>query len=83
MNMKKPYNEIYYLPMHIVSKEDRTTSKVRIVFDAPAKTTSGTSLNNQLLVGPMVHAPSFMYFYVSGVIRLRLQLTSVRCTVQL
>ena len=37
-DMKKPFNEIYYLPMHIVRKEDHTTSKLRIVFDVSAKT---------------------------------------------
>ena len=50
-----PNTEVYYLPMHAVHKEDSTTSKLRIVFDASAKTTSGTSLNDHLLIGPTVH----------------------------
>ena len=45
----------YYLPMHVVRKEDSSTSKVRVVFDASANTTSGTSLNDHFLVGPTVH----------------------------
>ena len=49
-------NEVYYFPMHAVQKEDSSTSKLRVIFDASVKTTSGTSLNNHLLVGPMVHA---------------------------
>ena len=49
--------KVYYLPMHAVYKQDSTTSKLRIVFDASAKTSSGTSLNDHLLVGPTVHPP--------------------------
>ena len=49
-----PRMEVYYLPMHTVHKEDSTTSKLCVVFDASAKTASGTSLNNHLLVGPTV-----------------------------
>ena len=33
------------------------TTKVRAVFDASAKTSTGTSLNDILLVGPTVHPP--------------------------
>ncbi|XP_058840964.1 uncharacterized protein LOC131696441 [Topomyia yanbarensis] len=43
-----------YLPHHSVIKEASTTTKVRVVFDASAKTTSGFSLNESLLVGPVV-----------------------------
>ena len=51
------YAEVYYFPMHAVRKETSSTSKLRIVFDASAKTSTGTSLNDHLLVGPTVHAP--------------------------
>ena len=47
---------VYYLPMHAVTKTDSTTTKLRIVFDASAKTTSGSSLNDQFLVGPTLHS---------------------------
>ena len=53
---KKPHQEIFYLPMHAVVKESSTTTKVRAVFDASAKSSSGVSLNDQLLVGPTVHS---------------------------
>jgi len=55
--MKKAYNEVYYMPMHAVSKESSTTTKLRVVFDASAKSMSGSSLNDQFLVGPTVHPP--------------------------
>ncbi|XP_065086878.1 uncharacterized protein LOC135708701 [Ochlerotatus camptorhynchus] len=44
----------YYLPHHPVVKEASTTTKVRVVFDASAKTSTGFSLNVALLVGPVV-----------------------------
>ncbi|XP_062538673.1 uncharacterized protein LOC134206946 [Armigeres subalbatus] len=43
-----------YLPHHPVFKEASTTTMVRIVFDASCKTSSGVSLNDTLLVGPIV-----------------------------
>ncbi|XP_062535197.1 uncharacterized protein LOC134204396 [Armigeres subalbatus] len=43
-----------YLPHHPVVKEDSTTTKVRVVFDASAQTTSGLSLNDGLLAGPVI-----------------------------
>ena len=43
--------------MHAVHKNTSTTTKLHVVFDALAKSTTGVSLNDQLLVGPMVHAP--------------------------
>ena len=54
--VKRPFNEVYYLPMHEVKKESSKTSKVCVVLDASIKSWSETSLNNQLLVGPTVHS---------------------------
>ena len=45
----------YYMPVHTVVKETSTTTKVRAVFDASAKTTSRYSLNDTLAVGPTLH----------------------------
>ena len=49
-------NEVYYFPMHAVRKEDSSTSRLHVVFDASTKSTSGTSLNNHLLVGHTIQA---------------------------
>ena len=46
---------VYYLPIHAVRKESSTTSQVRAVFDASAKSSNGIFLNDTLLVGPTVH----------------------------
>ena len=42
--------------MHAVKKKSSSTNKIRAVFDA-IKSSSGTSLNDMLLVGPTVHPP--------------------------
>ncbi|XP_065095607.1 uncharacterized protein LOC135717444 [Ochlerotatus camptorhynchus] len=46
----------YFLPHHAVYKEASSTTKLRVVFDASAKTTSGLSLNDTLNVGPTVQS---------------------------
>ncbi|XP_062704143.1 uncharacterized protein LOC134286534 [Aedes albopictus] len=45
---------VYYLPHHAVLKPDSTTTKLRVVFDASCRTSSGVSLNDGLMVGPVV-----------------------------
>lgn len=40
------------LPHHAVIREDKVTTKLRIVFDASAKTSNGKSLNDILCIGP-------------------------------
>ncbi|XP_076661119.1 uncharacterized protein LOC143364992 [Halictus rubicundus] len=46
----------YYLPHHAVFKEGSTTTKLRVVFDGSAKSSSGLSLNDTQLVGPTVQS---------------------------
>ncbi len=45
----------FYLPVHGISKDSSTTTKLRAVFDASAKSSSGASLNDLLLPGPNMY----------------------------
>ena len=47
--------ETYYLPMHAITKESSTSTKLRVVFDASAQASNGISLNDSLFVGPTLH----------------------------
>ena len=42
---------INYLPHHAVMKDGSTATKVRVVFDGPAKTSTGISFNEVLRFG--------------------------------
>ncbi len=46
----------FYMPVHSVTKDSNTTTKIRVVFDASMKTSSGISLNDTLCTGPTVHS---------------------------
>ncbi len=54
-----PENEVpiqpessFYLPYHCVLNENNTTTKLRVVFDGSAKTSTNISPNDSLLLGP-------------------------------
>ena len=50
-------NSAYYMPVHAVFKESSSTTKVRAVFDASAKTTTHKSLNELMAIGPKLQPP--------------------------
>jgi Pao retrotransposon peptidase len=50
--LDKPCSEVYYIPHHAVMKASSSTTKLRVVFDASAKSSSGVALNDKLMVGP-------------------------------
>ena len=56
-SLKKPQTEVFYLPVHAVHKSSSMMTKVRAVFDASIQSSTGVSLNDQLLVGLTVHSP--------------------------
>ncbi|CAK1584170.1 unnamed protein product [Parnassius mnemosyne] len=43
-----------YLPHHAIIREDKSTTKLRVVFDASCPGTNGISLNHDLMVGPVL-----------------------------
>jgi len=49
----------YYIPHHAVLKNNSLTTKLRVVFDASCKTSTGVSLNECLLVGPTLQQDLF------------------------
>ncbi|CAK9822943.1 hypothetical protein ANTRET_LOCUS1374 [Anthophora retusa] len=49
-------HEGYYILHHSVVKEDNLSTKVRVVFDASAKSSTGVSLNDALMVGPTIQS---------------------------
>ena len=50
-----PLQVSYYLPMHGVHKESSSTTKLRVVFDGSAPSSTDVSLNDLLAVGPTLH----------------------------
>lgn len=53
-NLINENKKVCYLPHHVVVKESSTSTRLRVVFDASCKTSSGLSLNDVLLKGPVL-----------------------------
>lgn len=49
----------YFLPHHCVIREEAVSTKLRVVFDASMKTSSGVSLNELMYKGPTVQPDLF------------------------
>ncbi|XP_054746311.1 uncharacterized protein LOC129250737 [Anastrepha obliqua] len=56
-NLKEPY---YYMPHHCVLKPHSTSTKLLVAFDFSCRTSTQTSLNDILLVGPTVQQELYM-----------------------
>lgn len=56
-NMSSPAR-VHYMPHHAVVRSDKSTTKVRVVYDASAKA-DGPSLNDCLHAGPSLHRKIF------------------------
>ena len=52
----------FFLPHHAVIKEDNLTTKIRVVFDGSAKSSSGISSNDALMVGPTIQDSLFTIY---------------------
>lgn len=50
----KDRSSYYYLPHHPVIKEESSTTKLRVVFNASQPTDNGRSINDMLLTGPTI-----------------------------
>ena len=46
----------FYMPMHAVFKDSSSSTKLRVVFDGSATTSSGLSLNQSLHIGPTLQS---------------------------
>jgi len=64
----------FHIPHHCVIKPQNLTTKLRVVLNASAKTTSGTSLNDILLVGPTIQQD-----LVTTVLPFRLNSNALTC----
>lgn len=59
VNKEDERNVAYYIPHSCVVKPDSSTTKLRVVFDASAKTSNGRSLNDLQAVGPVIQRDQF------------------------
>lgn len=65
-------DNIHYLPHHCVLRDDKETTKLRVVYDASSKEREGTSLNDCLHAGPSLTPELF-----DIILRFRLEQTAI------
>mgnify|MGYP002717571259 CR=1 FL=1 len=59
--IENPDDNGYYLPHHAVIKDSSDTTRIRVVFDASAKSNNGVSLNDVLMIGPTIQPKLFSH----------------------
>ncbi|XP_024869084.1 uncharacterized protein LOC112452878 [Temnothorax curvispinosus] len=73
----------FYLPHHGVYKNSDNSAKLRVVFDASCKSSSGLSLNDVLIVGPVVQQDlasilmrfrTFAYVFTADIVKMYRQI---------
>ncbi|XP_025264962.1 uncharacterized protein LOC112638118 [Camponotus floridanus] len=76
-------SESFYLPHHCVFKSASPSSGIRVVFDASSKSSTGVSLNDILMTGPVVQQDlisillrfrTFRYVFVADIIKMYRQI---------
>ena len=63
-DLEKPLQDVFYLPMHAIKKESRTTTKIRAVFVASAKSSTGISLNDTAFCKSVVLVTVYLALFV-------------------
>lgn len=72
----------FYLPYHGVLREQSITTKLKIVFNASSRSSSGVSLNDILHSGPKLQTDLQMFFYgFENIVTFFHQISS-RCSVK-
>ncbi|XP_011708366.1 PREDICTED: uncharacterized protein LOC105463048 [Wasmannia auropunctata] len=78
-----PPHRAAYIPHHAVTREESSTTKLRVVFNASCRTSSGTTLNEHLLIGPklqqdlaaiMLRWRQFQFVYTADVAKMYRQI---------
>ena len=77
-DLERPPDLTFYLPMHAVYKTSSTTTKMRAVFDASAKSSTGVSTIRSLLAQRCI-LPWLMFYYVFDCTLWHSLLMSPRC----
>lgn len=59
--VETPNDDGFYMPHHAIIKESSNITKLRVVFDASAETNKDISLNDVLMIGPMIQDELFSH----------------------